>query len=196
MHPEPFGPIQWRVVYLFRTESCGHHSLIFVDRQGWIEAPYATVPCAALTPGRLVRPQLVDARLSVHVVPGLKQETPADVMRGEETQIAGFLAQEPQFDGVLCLPGTHTKWVRVSAGEVVSFQTFMTGEMFALLSGQSVLRHGTAGDGWDAAAFAAGLDQALSRPALCPAGVLHHLAASACCSTPPPAPAPDTPCTQ
>lgn len=134
------------------------------SRQGWIEAPYATVPCAPLTPGQLVRPATGAARLAVHVVPGLKQDEPADVMRGEETQIAGFLAGAPQFDGVLCLPGTHTKWVRVSAGEVVSFQTFMTGELFALLSGQSVLRHGMAGDGWDDAAFVEGLDQALSRP--------------------------------
>ena len=63
-------------------------------------------------------------------------------MRGEETQIAGALSLMPGFDGVLCLPGTHSKWAQICAGEVVSFQTFMTGEMFALLSEQSVLRHG------------------------------------------------------
>jgi len=134
------------------------------SRQGWIEAPYGKVPCAALAAGRLVSPVTADARLRVFVVPGLKQEAPADVMRGEETQIAGFLAGNPQFDGVLCLPGTHAKWARISAGEVVSFQTFMTGELFALLAGQSVLRHGLARDGWDEAAFAEAVDQALSRP--------------------------------
>ncbi|MDZ4095977.1 MAG: 2-dehydro-3-deoxygalactonokinase, partial [Paracoccaceae bacterium] len=88
----------------------------------------------------------------------------ADVMRGEETQIAGALALHPGFDGVICLPGTHSKWTHVSAGEVVSFQTCMTGELFALLSTQSVLRHGMAGDGWDDAAFDAALSDALSRP--------------------------------
>ena len=72
----------------------------------------------------------------------------------------------PNFDGVMCLPGTHSKWVHVSAGEVVSFQTFMTGEMFALISTQSVLRHSIAADGFDAAAFDAGLSTALSRPEL------------------------------
>jgi phosphonate metabolism protein PhnN/1,5-bisphosphokinase (PRPP-forming) len=92
-------------------------------------------------------------RLSVHVAPGLRQGKPADVMRGEETQIAGFLALNPNWDGVICLPGTHSKWVHISAGEVVSFQTFLTGEMFALLSQASVLRHGMQGDGWDDAAF-------------------------------------------
>jgi 2-dehydro-3-deoxygalactonokinase len=105
-----------------------------------------------------------DPRLDVRIVPGLKQESPADVMRGEETQIAGFLAQRPQFDGVLCLPGTHCKWVRVSAGEVVSFQTYMTGELFGLLAGQSVLRFTVAGDGWEDGAFAEAVGAALSRP--------------------------------
>jgi 2-dehydro-3-deoxygalactonokinase len=54
--------------------------------------------------------------------------------------------------------------VQVSAGEVVSFQTFMTGELFALLSAQSVLRHGMSGDGWEDAAFDAALSETLSRP--------------------------------
>lgn len=134
------------------------------SRQGWLEAPYRTAPCAPLDPAALVTAPTRDPRLSVRVVPGLKQDCPADVMRGEETQIAGALALNPGFDGVLCLPGTHSKWVHVSAGEVVSFQTFMTGEMFALLSQGSVLRHGMAGDGWDDAAFDAALSDALSRP--------------------------------
>ncbi|MEL7263040.1 MAG: 2-dehydro-3-deoxygalactonokinase, partial [Pseudomonadota bacterium] len=43
------------------------------------------------------------------------------------------------------------------------FRTAMTGEMFALLCDQSVLRH-SMGQGWDADAFAAGVDQTLSRP--------------------------------
>jgi 2-dehydro-3-deoxygalactonokinase len=134
------------------------------SRQGWVEAPYVAVPCAPGGAGRLVGPPVRDGRIAVHVVRGLKQDDPADVMRGEETQIAGFLSARPQFDGVLCLPGTHSKWARISAGEVVSFQTFMTGEMFALLSGQSVLRHGVAGEGWDEAAFAEGVSAAISRP--------------------------------
>ena len=105
-----------------------------------------------------------DPRITVAIVPGLRQNKPADVMRGEETQIAGALALNPGFDGVFCLPGTHSKWVHVSAGEVISFQTFMTGELFALLSEHSVLRHGMAGGGWDDAAFDAALSDALSRP--------------------------------
>lgn len=134
------------------------------SRQGWQEAPYRAVPCAPLNPESLVAVATCDARMSVRLVPGLKQVKPADVMRGEETQIAGALALMPGFDGVLCLPGTHSKWVHLSAGEVVSFQTYMTGEMFALLSGQSVLRHGMTGEGWDETAFDEGVSEALSHP--------------------------------
>ncbi len=134
------------------------------SRQGWHEAPYMTGPCPPLDVAQVVRVPTSDPRLAVFVAPGIKQLSPADVMRGEETQIAGALALRPGFDGVLCLPGTHTKWAHVSAGEVVSFQTFMTGEMFALLSQQSVLRHGMAGDGWDDAAFDQGVADGLARP--------------------------------
>ena len=133
-------------------------------KQGWQEAPYVAIPAkpAELVPMRatLVR----DARLTLSIVPGLSQRTPPDVMRGEETQIAGFLAKEPGFDGILCLPGTHTKWVHLSAGEVVSFQTCMTGEMFDLMSRQSVLRHSVAGATLDADAFAEAVSDTLSRP--------------------------------
>jgi 2-dehydro-3-deoxygalactonokinase len=134
------------------------------SRQGWCEAPYRQVPCTPLDPKAQVLAPTSDPRLHVQIAPGLKQVSPADVMRGEETQIAGALRLDPGYDGILCLPGTHSKWAQISAGEVVSFQTFMTGEMFALLSEQSVLRHGMPGEGWDDVAFDTGLSDALSRP--------------------------------
>lgn len=133
------------------------------SRQGWQEARYRTVPCTPCG-GKATRVNTRDPRLSVHLIAGLKQDKPADVMRGEETQIAGFLAANPSFDGVICLPGTHTKWARISAGEVVSFQTFMTGELFACLSDYSVLRHSVTTKDWDDAAFSQAIDDALSKP--------------------------------
>ncbi len=133
------------------------------SRQGWAEAPYRAAPCPARADA-LVRAPTADPRLDVSLIPGVRQDQPADVMRGEETQIAGYLAAHPGFDGVLCLPGTHTKWVQISAGEIVSFRTCMTGELFALLGTRSVLRHSVAASGWDDAAFAAAVADALSRP--------------------------------
>ena len=132
-------------------------------RQGWIEAPYATTPCAP-TPSAFITAPTTTPGLTVQIIPGIRQNNPADVMRGEETQTAGFLALNPGWDGVLCLPGTHSKWVHISAGEVVSFQTVMTGELFALIGTQSVLRHTVGTEGWDDAAFASALSDTLSRP--------------------------------
>ena len=127
-------------------------------RQGWIEARYAAVPAAPIGAPFTRAP----GRRDVRIVPGLSQAEPPDVMRGEETQVAGLQALS-DFDGVACLPGTHTKWVQVSAGEVVSFRTAMTGELFALLSERSVLRHSVEGD-MDEDAFDVAVSDAISRP--------------------------------
>lgn len=132
------------------------------SRQGWAEAAYSIAPCPPLS-DVMTRPRTTDPRLDVHLIPGVKQDHPADVMRGEETQIAGYLSKHPDFDGVLCLPGTHTKWVQISAGEIVSFRTFMTGEMFDLLSRKSVLRHGI-GPGWNDEAFQSAVSDAIAKP--------------------------------
>lgn len=133
-------------------------------RQGWAEAPYASVPCTPPGAAEAIQPPSQDPRIAVHILPGVMQSDPPDVMRGEETQIAGFLAAQPDFDGILCLPGTHTKWVQISAGEIVSFRTVMTGELFALLSGQSVLRHSVQSDDWDDGAFEAAINDAMTSP--------------------------------
>lgn len=132
-------------------------------RQGWVEAPYVPVPCLPLGP--LTRAPVSGDALKVFITPGLMQKSPADVMRGEETQIAGLLADRPEFEGVVCLPGTHSKWVRVSGGKILSFQTFLTGELFTLLAEQSVLRFSVSSDGWDNEAFLDAVDIGFRDPA-------------------------------
>src|SRR3954452_1066551 len=108
-------------------------------RQGWVEVPYQRAPCAPLASGQIVYATTRDPRLRVAILAGVSQTEPhADVMRGEETQIAGFLSERPDYDGVVRLPGTHTKWVRIHDGEIIRFQTFMTGELFELLRAHSV----------------------------------------------------------
>jgi 2-dehydro-3-deoxygalactonokinase len=68
------------------------------------------------------------------VVGGLRTAGP-DVLRGEETQALGLgLA-----DGLLCMPGTHSKWVRVENGRIVAFRTFLTGEIYGLLKAHSIV---------------------------------------------------------
>lgn len=141
-------------------------------RQGWVEVPYAHVPSPPLE-ARSFRPApCTDPRIAVTIVQGLCQYDPADVMRGEETQIAGLLALEPGYQGLACLPGTHSKWVSVAGGNVMHFRTFMTGEVFNLLERHSVLRHTLDGTSdVEEQAFDDGVSQAMSDPA----GLASHL---------------------
>lgn len=133
-------------------------------KQGWCEAAYQMVPCAARSGDACVTAPAVDPRLDVRILPGVKQDDPADVMRGEEVQIAGFLRDTPGFEGTICLPGTHTKWVQVRDGAITGFKTCMTGELFALLSGASVLRHSVDTSDWDEGAFTAELRRSVDCP--------------------------------
>lgn len=166
LNPDGFEPALLRLVGGWLPESGAPVPVIACGmvgaRQGWREAPYRPVPCVPLGGGMAVT--TADPRLSVRILPGLSQTTPPDVMRGEETQIAGLLSHMADFDGVICLPGTHTKWAEVSAGEVVSFQTFLTGEMFDLLTTRSVLRHSVGSGDLDRAAFAGAVTDAMTAP--------------------------------
>ena len=108
------------------------------SRQGWVEAPYVECPATldslgerfAFTPDR-----------ELAIVPGVlyvDEHGVPDVMRGEETQLAGVLdAGDDTF--VAVLPGTHSKWARVERGRITGFQTYMTGEAFAVLIAHSIL---------------------------------------------------------
>jgi 2-dehydro-3-deoxygalactonokinase len=124
---------------------------------GWRAVAYADCP-AGLDD---LRDAMTEIAPEVRIVPGLRCEGIAgapDVMRGEETQILGWLALKPdRCRGriVLCHPGTHAKWVLIEDGRIVRFVTAMTGELFAVLGQYSVLRSDASAD--DEAAFAAGL---------------------------------------
>lgn len=133
-------------------------------RQGWVEAPYGAVPCEPFAGESVISFSPLDQRLRMHIIAGLSQAEPADVMRGEETQIAGLLAGDQGFKGVICLPGTHTKWAWVEGGKITKFSTHMTGELFSLLAENSVLRHTIASKGWDDAEFSKTFNSALENP--------------------------------
>ncbi|BFL64305.1 2-dehydro-3-deoxygalactonokinase [Roseomonas mucosa] len=107
--------------------------------QGWVEAPY--LPCPA-GPEELAGGLVPVPGGALLVVPGVAQygEAP-NVMRGEETQIAGALALNPALreGSLLVMPGTHSKWVSIEQGRIARFDTYMTGELFAVLRGHSIL---------------------------------------------------------
>ena len=135
-------------------------------RQGWAEAPYLKTPTRldALHEGAI----RLDAGSDIRILPGIAQargDRP-DVMRGEETQLLGVT--DADFTGLVCIPGTHSKWIRIEAGEVVEFSTYMTGELFAVLAQHSILAYAVeATDPFaaDSAAFRQGLATAQAAPA-------------------------------
>ncbi|EPJ44785.1 MAG: hypothetical protein OFPII_32210 [Osedax symbiont Rs1] len=133
------------------------------SRLGWSEVPYTQTPCTAATTACQIPSR--DPSIAVYICPGIKQPFPADVMRGEETQIAGFLAQHPNFNGPICLPGTHSKWVEIKAGKVHKFQTYLTGELYGLLANQSILKHSLNTQAWDKQAFSEALLCSVKHPA-------------------------------
>jgi 2-dehydro-3-deoxygalactonokinase len=111
------------------------------SRQGWQEAPYCPCPAGFAELGQHLL-WLQDHRIAL--VPGLSCMKPdalstPDVMRGEEVQIFGALQLAGCDSATLVLPGTHSKWAQVQSGRVTRFSTFMTGEMYALLSQHSIL---------------------------------------------------------
>ena len=125
---------------------------------GWRAVPYLECPIDPAELGRnLFKVQEGDT--PVWIVPGLRgaglTDAP-DFMRGEETQVLGWrLGQTGRERRVVCLPGTHSKWVVLEGERLMGVTTFMTGELFAVLTRHSVLRSESAVD--DEAAFDAGL---------------------------------------
>jgi 2-dehydro-3-deoxygalactonokinase len=133
-------------------------------RQGWVEAPYLKTPTRldSLHEGAI----RVDAAGDIRILPGVAQartERP-DVMRGEETQLLGVT--EPDFSGLVCIPGTHSKWIRIDDGRIVEFSTYMTGELFSVIAQHSILAHAVdaAASPADSPAFRDGLATALAAP--------------------------------
>ncbi len=108
---------------------------------GWLEVPY--LPCPAELYELAEDPARV--RDGVFIVSGMRCSNPLgapDVMRGEETQLLGARHLDALLDDgrhLVCMPGTHTKWVSLHEGVVQEFLTAPTGELFALLCDHSVL---------------------------------------------------------
>jgi 2-dehydro-3-deoxygalactonokinase len=128
------------------------------SREGWVEAPYAHCPGGAADIARaMIEVDLGGGRVG-RIVPGLACEPApgaADVMRGEETLALGAGVRE----GLICLPGTHPKWVEMKGGRIVRFATYFTGEMYALLRHHSMVGR-PAVEPEDPAGFDLGLDAA------------------------------------
>ncbi len=110
------------------------------SKQGWKDSGYFSVPFTPDFYKKLITVNTKNKKLNVYIVPGLKQNNPPDVMRGEETQSLGIITKYDNFDGVVCFTGTHSKWVQIVGNEIISFETFITGELFQIISQYSILK--------------------------------------------------------
>jgi 2-dehydro-3-deoxygalactonokinase len=141
------------------------------SRQGWQEVPYVSCPAGVAQLAAGMREVRWDSHRA-WIAPGLSSRDASgvpDVMRGEETQLAGILDQLPP-SACVCLPGTHSKWVEVRAGKILHFSTYMTGETFAVLKEHSILGRMMSEAPTDLSWFDAGVRRAQD-----PGGLLHHV---------------------
>ena len=136
--------------------------------QGWLETAYVQCP-ASLT-------QVANALCDISslsgrdswIVSGIccrQNDDFTDLIRGEETQLLGAGGK-----GQICLPGTHSKWATIEEDKISSFSTFMTGEVFSLLSSTGLIAKTMDGDAFCGEAFVQGLDQCSRK-----GGLLHQL---------------------
>jgi 2-dehydro-3-deoxygalactonokinase len=155
------------------------------SKQGWVEAAYVETPAPL---GDVMRHtvKVPHARRDIRILPGISHDD-ADapsVMRGEETQLLGL--QSHHGNQTVCMPGTHCKWVALKGDVVVSFATYLTGELFQLFSTASLLKHSVdpaAKTEPDHADFRAACAKMLAQPgeltanlfAIRAAGLLHGL---------------------
>jgi 2-dehydro-3-deoxygalactonokinase len=142
------------------------------SRQGWLETEYLPCPVGLA--------ELADAVIQVpffgadvRLVPGVMGQDGTGVpelMRGEETSAMGVL-DACAGDDVVCLPGTHSKWIQLSHGRIASFTTLMTGELYSALCRCTILeRTMTSEPNVDDIAFQAGVTRSADA-----GGLLHHL---------------------
>ena len=142
------------------------------SRQGWVEAEYLPCPVGIDELADAVVP-VPFSGANVRLVPGVIGPDAAGVpelMRGEETAAMGML-DACAGAGLVCFPGTHSKWIQLCDRRIVTFTTCMTGELYGALRKCTILeRTMTSNPAVDKGAF----DQGIARSSD-PGGLLHHL---------------------
>lgn len=126
---------------------------------GMVDLPYGELPITADAAGFRVEEYVLEGGQPLHIISGVKSST--GMMRGEETQALGLLElMKADREGVLLLPGTHSKHLNYRQGAFTDFGSYMTGELFELLSSKSILSNSLRPEALDAAnegAFLSGL---------------------------------------
>lgn len=106
---------------------------------GMIEMPYKTLPFS--TSGADLETQIIegtgDFNHEILIISGARTQN--DIMRGEETQLVGCFLENSTEEQIFIHPGTHCKHIIIRDGKATTFRSYMTGELFSLLSTKSIL---------------------------------------------------------
>ncbi len=129
---------------------------------GMKELPYASLPFPVDGSG-VISETFDDKDLGkINLISGAASDQ--DIMRGEETQCIGLKEISNADKFILILPGTHSKHLEIANGNLIGFKTFMTGELFQLISEQSVLNRSVEKTKWSSEfvhAFEQGVSDAI-----------------------------------
>ena len=105
------------------------------------ELPYAQLPFSSK--GESIYLEKINTSIlknPIHLISGIK--TKDDVIRGEEAQVLGLISDEDKGETtVFILPGTHSKHIIFKNNSVVDFKTFMTGEVFNVITENTILKN-------------------------------------------------------
>jgi 2-dehydro-3-deoxygalactonokinase len=132
---------------------------------GWILVPYAQAPTG---PSDLASAAVATqiGTVSARIIPGISCrrsfDGEPDVLRGEEIELLGLAALDV-LNGLVALPGTHTKWVRLENGRILDFFTSMSGEIFDRLTARGLLASIVEGEAVEGDAFSAGVKAGRAR---------------------------------
>jgi 2-dehydro-3-deoxygalactonokinase len=137
---------------------------MITSRQGWVELPYVACPASAADLAKALYRHQTKSGRSIWFSTGLSFRSAdgmPDVMRSEETQVFGSLDTGLSH---FVAPGTHSKWISVEDERIVSFSTYVTGEVFAALKNHTILGKMMVDGPDDDAAFRRGVGLALKDP--------------------------------
>lgn len=140
---------------------------------GWINTRY--VACPLSIEDLINRAVSVENRhnTTIKIIPGVTGKSLSgtnDVMRGEEVQVFGALDIINQNDALICLPGTHCKWVTVKSSRIVDFTSFMSGEFYQIAREKSSISNVVDESKFDRDSFLEGIATTEKT-----GGFLHHL---------------------
>jgi 2-dehydro-3-deoxygalactonokinase len=132
---------------------------MITSNQGWVETPYLPCPASLEDLSKNLTRHETSKDDVIFFVSGVCQNTPTpNIMRGEETQMAGLRGCSER---TAVLPGTHSKWIRMEGDTICYFSTFMTGEIFAVLTRHTILGR-LLTDGSDPKGFTKGVEDGFS----------------------------------